>query len=185
MVPIVSLWLPIILSAVVVFVVSALIHMLLHYHEGDYRRLPDEGAFVEALLKLNIPPGEYYFPRPANREETKTEAWKERVRKGPLGMLSTWPGMTGMAGYFIQWFVYDLVVGIICAYVAGRARGPEAPYLTVFRFVGVTAFTCYAVGLWQNSIWFRKPWSTTLKFTLDGLIYALLTAGIFGWLWPR
>ncbi len=185
MVPIVSLWLPIVLSAIVVFVVSGMIHTLLNYHAGDYRRLPDEGAFVEGLRKLNIPPGEYYFPRAADKAEMKSEAFRQKVRTGPVGWVSTWPGMTGTAGYFVQWFIYTLVVSIICAYVAGRARGPEAPYLTVFRFVGVTAFTCYAVGLWQNSIWFRKPWVTTLKFTIDGLIYALLTAGIFGWLWPR
>jgi hypothetical protein len=29
------------------------------------------------------------------------------------------------------------------------------------------------------------PWSIVLKESFDGLIYSLLTAGTFGWLWPR
>jgi hypothetical protein len=55
----------------------------------------------------------------------------------------------------------------------------------VFRFAGTTAFIGYSVALWQMSIWYRRAWSTTIKATVDGLIYALLTAGVFGWLWPR
>jgi hypothetical protein len=61
----------------------------------------------------------------------------------------------------------------------------DALRLRVFRFVGVTAFIGYTVALRQMSIWYRRAWSTTLKATVDGLIYALLTAGTFGWLWPR
>ena len=90
-----------------------------------------------------------------------------------------------MAGTFVQWFLYLVVVGIFSAYVAGRALHPGEEYLHVFRFAGTTAFLCYTVALWQMSIWYRKPWITTIKSTIDGLIYALLTAGVFGWLWPQ
>ena len=55
----------------------------------------------------------------------------------------------------------------------------------MFRFVGVTAFLAYAAALWPMSIWYRRSWLTTFKGTVDGLVYALLTAGTFGWLWPR
>ena len=83
------------------------------------------------------------------------------------------------------WFLYLVAVGIFAAYVTGRALSPGAPYLQVFRFTGAVAFAAYALALWQMSIWYRRAWTTTIKATVDGLIYALLTAGCFGWLWPR
>ena len=63
--------------------------------------------------------------------------------------------------------------------------GPGANYLDAFRFAGATAFIGYTLALWQMSIWYRRAWSMTIKSTFDGLIYSLLTAGAFGWLWPR
>jgi hypothetical protein len=85
----------------------------------------------------------------------------------------------------IFWFIYSLVIGVLVAYVSGRAVLPGGSYLQVFRFAGVTAFISYSVGLWQMSIWYCRSWATTITSTIDGLIYALLTAGTFGWLWPR
>jgi hypothetical protein len=185
MVYIVSLWLPILLSAVLVFVVSALIHMVFRYHANDFQKLPQEDAVAEALRKLSIPPGEYMMPHAASMKEMKSPEFQEKAKRGPGAMLTVWAGCPpSMAASLVQWFVYTVVVGIFAAYVAGRALGPGAHYLAVFRFVGVTAFACYAIAGWQNSIWFRRSWSTTLKNTFDGLVYALLTAGMFGWLWP-
>jgi len=94
-------------------------------------------------------------------------------------------GPMGMGKNLTQWFLYSVVVGVFGAYVAGRALPPGAAYLSVFRFVGVTAFLAYAAALWQMSIWYRRAWITTIKATVDGLIYGLLTAGTFGWLWPH
>jgi len=85
----------------------------------------------------------------------------------------------------VQWFINCVVVGIFAAYVAGRALPAGSRYLAVFRFAGVTAFSGSALALWQNSIWYRRAWTTTLKSTIDGLVYALLIAGTFGWLWPK
>lgn len=185
MVPLLSLWLPIILSAVFVFVVSSLIHMLFRYHKNDLRKLPEEDAFAEALRKLSIPSGEYILPHAASPKEMSSPEFQEKVKKGPGAILTVWPGgRPSMVTNLAQWFVYSVVVGIFAAYVAGRALGPGAPYLAVFRFAGVTAFACYAIAGWQDSIWFKRSWFTTLKNSFDGLVYALLTAGIFGWLWP-
>jgi hypothetical protein len=90
-----------------------------------------------------------------------------------------------MASNLVLWFIYTVVVSFFAAYIAGRAVGPGSDYLVVFRFVGTTAFMGYALALPQNSIWYRRSWGTTLKSMFDGLVYALLTAGTFGWLWPR
>jgi uncharacterized membrane protein len=90
-----------------------------------------------------------------------------------------------MGVQLFQWFIYCIVIGIFAAYMAGRALQPGAHYLAVFRFAGATAFIGYSLALCQQSIWYRKKWSTTIKSMVDGLVYGLLTGGTFGWLWPR
>ncbi|HLE31665.1 MAG TPA: hypothetical protein VJB38_03555 [Bacteroidota bacterium] len=185
MVDIMSLWLPILVSAVFVFILSTLIHMVFGYHANDFKKVPDESAFADAIRKLNIPPGYYMYPCAQSSSEWKSPEFQEKMKAGPNLMMTTWPAGTGMAGSLIQWFVYSILIGIFAAYVAGRALGPDPYYLAVFRFVGVTTFACYAIAGWQEVIWYKRPVAVALKNTFDGLLYALLTAGTFGWLWPR
>jgi hypothetical protein len=181
-----ALWLPILLSAVFVFVVSSLIHMFTPWHKGDYPKIPNEEKVMDLLRPLAIPPGDYMMPRPSSREEMRSPQFLEKFKRGPVMMFTVMPtGSMAMGQQLTLWFLYAVVVGAFAAYVAGRALPPGTPYLAVFRFAGVTAFVGYAVALWQMSIWYRRSWTTTIKATVDGLIYALLTAGTFGWLWPR
>ena len=185
MVGIIELWLPILLSAVIVFVVSSLIHMLLPWHKSDYRKVPDEDKVRDALRPLAIPPGDYMIPRPSSSQEMRSPDFAEKMKKGPVVVMTVMPsGPVRMGKNLVQWFLYAVVVGVFAAYVAGRALPHGAEYLHVFRFAGVTAFVGYALALWQMSIWYHRSWLTTFKSTVDGLIYALLTAGTFGWLWP-
>ena len=180
------LWLPILLSAVIVFVVSSIVHTVLPWHKNDYSRVPNEDQLRSVLRPLAIPPGDYMVPRPTGRDEMRSPEFAEKVKQGPNMMLTVLPtGPISMKRNLIQWFLFTLAVSVFAAYVAGRALPVGAPYLAVFRFVGVTAFIGYSVALWPNSIWYARSWSTTAKATMDGLIYALLTAGTFGWLWPR
>jgi hypothetical protein len=186
MVPVTSLWLPILLSAVIVFVASSLVHMVLRYHRSDYGRLPAEDAILAALRDVNVPQGDYRFPWVGGPEGMKDPAYLEKRKRGPVGVLTVMKsGVPSMAPYFAKWFLLCVVVGVFSAYIAGRALGPGAPYLSVFRFAGCTAFVGYSLALWQISIWDGRRWSTTLKLNVDGLIYGLLTGGTFGWLWPR
>ncbi len=181
-----ALWLPIVLSAVLVFVVSSLIHMVTPWHKSDYPRLSNEDRVMDALRPLAIPPGDYMMPRPASRAEMRSAQFLEKMKKGPVMMLTVMPGgSTAMGKPLALWFLYAVVVGIFAAYVAGRALPAGADARSVLRFAGVTAFVGYSAALWQMSIWYRRAWSTTIKATIDGLIYALLTAGTFAWLWPR
>lgn len=181
-----ALWLPILLSAVLVFIVSSILHSVLPWHKNDYKKLPDEDKVLDALRPLNIPPGDYMVPRPATRADLGSPAFKEKMDKGPIMVMTVLPnGPMNMGRNLGLWFVYLLVVGKLAGYVASRALPPGAPYLHVFRFVGTTAFIGYSVALWQMSIWYRRSWGTTIRATIDGLIYGLLTAGVFGWLWPH
>lgn len=186
MVPLLSLALPIVLSAVIVFVVSSLIHMMTPWHKSDYPKVPNEDRVMDTMRGLGIPPGEYMMPRPSGPEEMKSPAFKAKFERGPVMMFTVMPpGPMSMRNNLINWFIYAAVVGVFAAYVAGRAVGPGAAYPSVFRFVSVTAFIGYTLALWQMSIWYRRSWLTTIKSTVDGLIYALLTAAVFGWLWPH
>jgi hypothetical protein len=181
-----ALWLPIVLAAVIVFVASSVIHMASPWHKSDYPKIPNEDRVRDALRPLAIPPGDYMVPRPSSRQEMTSPEFAAKVKQGPNLIVTVLPaGPWGMGRNLTMWFLYCVAVGVFAAYVAGRALPPGAEYLRVFRFVGVTAFIGYAVALWQMSIWYRRAWITTIKATVDGLIYALLTAGTFGWLWPR
>lgn len=184
MISLTALWLPILLSAVIVFIASSIIHMALPWHKSDYRRAPDEDKLMDSLRPLAIPPGDYMVPAPAGRE-ARSE-FGEKVKKGPVLMMTVMPAnFMSMGRSLGLWFVYCVVVSIFAAYVASRALPPHTEYLEVFRFAGTTAFLTYAGALWPMSIWFRRSWSTTIKATIDGLIYGCLTAGTFGWLWPK
>ena len=181
-----ALWLPILLSAIIVFVTSSIIHMVLPWHKSDYPKMANEDKFADAIRPLAIPPGDYMVPRPSTRQDMRSPEFAEKMKRGPVMMLTVMqPGPMSMGRNLALWFVYILVVGFFAAYVAGRALAPGAHYLQVFRFVGVAAFLSYSVALWQMSIWYKRAWSITIKSSIDGLIYACLTAGTFGWLWPK
>ncbi len=181
-----ALWLPIVLSAVAVFIVSSIIHMLLPWHKGDFKQVPNEEKVMDAMRPFNIPPGDYMMPRCNSSQEMKSPEFAERLKKGPVMVATVMPsGVWSMGPALIQWFVYCLVVGLFAAYIASRALPVGAHYLQVFRFVGTAAFMGYAFAYWQNSIWYRRSWWVTFKVTVDGLIYGLITAGMFGWLWPK
>jgi hypothetical protein len=186
MVPLTSLWAPILVSAVIVFVASSIFHMVLPFHRKDYRRVPAEDDVMAALRPFAIPPGDYVVPLAPSPAAMKSPEFLEKMNKGPVLMMTVMPsGPPAMGATFGMWFAYCVVVGIFAGYVASRALGPGARYLDVFQFVGTVAFVGYSLALAQTSIWYKRSWGTTLRVTIDGLIYGMLTAGTFGWLWPK
>lgn len=185
MVPLVSLAIPILLSAVLVFIASSIIHMVLPIHRKDYGRVPDEDRVMETLRGFKIPPGDYLMPCPGSPAAMKDPAFLAKRDKGPVAMMTVMPaGPPSMGLPLAQWFLFTVLVGVFAAYITGRALAPGAHYLEVFRFAGASAFMGYSLGVIPQSIWYKKSWATTIKTVIDGLVYALLTAGTFGWLWP-
>jgi hypothetical protein len=179
------LWLPILVSAVLVFVASTIIHMVLPIHRNDWRKAPDEDRIMEAMRALGLSPGDYCVPRADSPASMKDPAFLDKVRRGPSVFMTVLPGRDiAMGPQLTQWFVFLLVVSLFAGYLAGAALGPGAEYLEVFRFAGTTAFAGYVLAFYPQSIWYRRSWSMQIKNTFDGLVYALLTAGVFGWLWP-
>lgn len=186
MVGIAALWLPILVSTVLVFVASNLVWMALPHHKSDTRRLPDEGPALDAIGKQGLAPGVYRFPWCDSMAAMKEPTFVAKLNKGPVGMMTIFPnGAFNMGKSLGSWLAYVVVIGVMVAYVTGRTLAPGAHYLQVFRVAGTVAALAYAGAHPPAAIWWGKPWSNVVKELLDGIVYGLLTAGAFGWLWPR
>lgn len=185
MISLTALWLPVLLSAVLVFILSSVIHMVFSYHDSDFKGLKNEKEVMDALRPLDLPEGEYVFPHAKDNKERQSDEFREKLNKGPVAFINVFPnGQMGMGTSLTLWFLFSVLVSLFSGYIAGAALTTDSTYLEVFRFVGTSAFMGYSFALLQSSIWYRRPWVTTLKSVFDGLIYALITAGTFGWLWP-
>jgi len=185
MVTLSALWLPILGSAVIVFLASSVLHMLLPFHRGDYRQLKNEDKVLADLRAAGVTPGDYHFPYACDPKAVGTPEMAEKYKAGPVGILTVIPnGPPNMAKYLGSWMIYCVAICILTAYVATIAVGPGAEYLTVFRLVSVVAFLGFAGAQAQSSIWKGQAWGTTAIHIADSLIYAVLTAGVFSWLWP-
>lgn len=183
MVELTALWMPILLSAVFVFFASSLLHMVLPFHRADYDKFEDEDTLLELLRERKTGPGDYLLPHCVTPEDRKSEAMQAKIQQGPMVNMTVITEIS-MGASLMQWFVYCLVIGVFVAYLTGHTLNAGADYLAVFRITGTAAFLGYAGGQAAQSIWMKKKWSTTFRHTVDGLVYALLTGGTFGWLWP-
>jgi hypothetical protein len=182
-----ALWLPMLLSSVFVFVASSIIHMALpQWHKGDYLKIPNEDKVMDAMRPFALSPGDYVVPNCADYAEMGTQEFQDKLKKGPVMMVTIMPnGMMNMKKSLGLWFLYLAAVSSITGYAAYHAFPAGTHYTSIFRLTGVTSFLGYAAALWQMSIWYRRSLGTTLRITVDGLLYAALTAGTFGWLWPK
>lgn len=180
-----DLWLPILLSSVFVFLASSVIHMAIPLHRGDYRKLPGEDGVRAALRAAGVPPGQYMVPCPGSMKDMGSPEMLAKFGEGPVGTLILRPnGPPRIGPALVQWFLYSLLIGVFVAYITGLALPAGAHYRQVFRVAGAVAMLGYAFSYIPDSIWKGLSWRVTLKFLLDGAVYALLTAGTFGWLWP-
>lgn len=186
MVPLAELWLPTILSGVAAFVISNLIHMVLGYHKHDYVPVPKEDAVMDALRPFQIPPGDYMMPRANGMADMKSPAFQEKWKRGPVVTMTVLPsGHNFMGATLVQWFIFCVIVSLFGAYIGGLALGPGADPMRILQIVGCVTFIGYSVGLWPQSIWYKRSIGTTLRHTLDGLLYGLAAGGIFIYFWPK
>jgi hypothetical protein len=181
-----DLWLPILVSAVLVFLVSAIIHMVLKYHNKDYTPLPNEEAVRAAIRAGNPGPAQYVIPYCSDMKDMEKPEMKQKYAEGPVAVINLMrPGRPNMGKYLSQWFLFLLVVSLFIGYIASHSLARDATYRQVFRIVGAVGFLVYGLGQFPASIWMGKPWRIAFKDMVDGLVYGLVMAGTFGWLWPR
>jgi hypothetical protein len=183
MITLAELWMPILLSAILVWIASSLVWMVLPWHKRDWRALPNEEAARSALK--GTPPGQYSLPHMTSMQQMKDPAYQRKLQEGPLAFITVRPsGIPTMGKQMVVWFVFIVLVSVVVAYVVSRTVAPGTEYLEVFRVAGVVAWLAYGGGTFQEAIWFGRPWRMVVGLQVDSLIYALLTAGVFGWLWP-
>src|SRR5271167_1027669 len=171
MVPLASLWMPILISAVIVFLASWIVHMFLPLHRRDFEKLPQEDALLDTLRSMNLASGNYLAPFANTAAQMKQPDYVEKRKRGPAIFLTLAAGPdTGMGKSLLQWFIYLLVISVFIAYVAHHAIHPGTPYLAVFKIVSIAAFMAYGLGHAHQSIWYRQEWRTTVVYFIDGLI---------------
>jgi len=181
-----QLWMPILLSAVVVFVLSALAWTAMPHHKHEWQPLPDEDAVITAMRANPPAPGQYTIPFYADPKARDNPVVREKLMKGPVGFITIIPnGMGAMGPMMVKSFAFNVIVSFLVAYVAWHALGEGASYLAVFRQVGAVASMSYVLAAVPESIWFGRPWRSFWLQAIDGLVFGLFTAGVFGWLWPR
>lgn len=180
-----ELWIPIVASAVLIFVVSSIVHMCLPIHCGDHAKLPDEEALMAAMRGQGLQSGSYMFPRSESMKDMCSPEMREKQTQGPSGYLTVLPpGPPAIGKSLVHWFLYTLVVGVFVAYLSHLALRGTVEFMRVFQFTGAAAFMAYGVASVVDSIWKGQSWGTSCKFVFDGLLYSLSTGACFAWLWP-
>jgi hypothetical protein len=181
----IDLWLPIVVAAVLVFVVSSVIHMVLSVHAGDYGKVDGEQGVLDAMREAGVSRGTYMFPGCSSYKEMAEPEMMAKFERGPVGyMIVLPPGVPNVGKSLIQWFLLSIVIGVLAAYVGHHALSPGASFGAVLRITASVGIAGYALGAIQDSIWKGVPWGITVKFVIDGVLYGLATGIAFAWLWP-
>lgn len=181
-----SLWLPILLSAVVVFVISSLIHMVIKWHAGDYTALANEDAVRAAIRAGNPKPGRYVMPHCGDMKDMGSDAMRKKYEEGPVGHFTLGPtGVPNLGKFLGQWFLWSLIVTAVAAYLAARVYGLDHAHAGgAAKLVGAVTFIALGFGTVQESIWMMRPWSASAKYLLDAALYGIGSGLVFLWLWP-
>ncbi|HUN81168.1 MAG TPA: hypothetical protein VMV81_06605 [Phycisphaerae bacterium] len=180
-----ALWLPILLSAGIVWIVSAIVWMALPHHKKDFIALPGEDGFMDYIRKSGVRPGNYVFPDFRGREAMKSERVCKALEEGPVGHLSLWQPPLGMAGKMVGTFIVYLVVSVFIAYLAAVTLPKGAESAKVFQVVGTAGILAYSFSFIPNMIWFGAYKRTIVAGIIDGIVYGLFTGAIFAWRWPH
>ncbi len=178
-----ELWLPIVVSAAIVWIASAINWTAMPHRKAEWSDLPDEEAFLSLLKQGGFKPSNYMFPCCKNQHEKGSDT--KKPADGPMGFLSIWPQRRSMGACMIGSFVLDVVIGVFVAYIAWLALQPGAEYMKVFQVVGALAFMAHTFATLGGGIWFGMSLKSMAYTVIEGLVYALLTAGAFAWLWPN
>ena len=180
-----SLWLPVVVSTIAVFVLSSLAHMLLKHHNRDYRGLSNEDAVAAALRKGGPAPGVYFIPYCPDHSQMKDPAVQKKFADGPVAIVTiVRSGAPRMAKHLAQWLLLCFFISFTAAYVARHTLSYGTAGLEVMRVTGAVALVGYAFGYLQDSIWKGIPWANSLRGIADSLVYALATGLVFRLLWP-
>lgn len=186
MISLAQLWLPILLSAVLVFAASSLIHMVFKWHAADFHGLANEDEVRAAIRAASPAPGQYLVPYCSDMKDMQKPEMQQKYKDGPIALLTLrQPGAPGIGQPLALWFLLNLAIAVLAGYLASRTLPPGASFLAVCRVVSIVTFMAYACGGLQLAIWMGKPWRSAAMDLVDAFIYGLASAAAFAWLWPR
>ena len=181
-----SLWMPILLSAVGIFIASSLIHMVFQWHQSEYGKLPNEDEVRAIVAGAKLAPGQYVMPHCVGGKEMQAAEMQQKFKDGPVAVLVVRAnGAPNMGATLGQWFGLTAVIAVLTAGLACTVLPRAADGHQVFHFFAIVTFMSYAAGSFINGIWMGRLWSAVAKDALDSLIYAAITASLFAWLWPQ
>jgi hypothetical protein len=147
---ILDLWMPILVSAALVWVLSAMVWMIFPWHKSDFGNFTNEGAVLAAIKGTN--PGLYNLPHCADHKDMATPEMQQKYKDGPIALVTVMAsGTPKMGGKLVASFMYYIFVGALCAYFVSRTLSPDAAYLQVFRVAGAVAFIAYGAAYIQDS----------------------------------
>lgn len=185
MVSMMQVLLPLVVSAIGIFVASSLIHMVFKWHTPDYRKLANEDEVAAALRKGGATPGQYVLPHCMDMKEMQSAEMQKKYADGPNGYVVLGPnGLPNIGKSLLQWFVLTLVVSGFIACICAAVFAPGAAPGTLLHVAGMIAFAAYGAGSVIDAIWFARAWGIVAKDLLDALIYAAITGASFALLWP-
>ena len=181
-----ALWLPILLSAVVVFVISSFVHMVFKWHNSEYHGFTNEDAVRAAIRAGNAARGQYVLPYCKDMKEMGGEAMDKKYAEGPVGFVTLAAnGPMNMGRSLGLWFLYSLFVAVVAAFLASQLFGLDHGHARAAgKLVGAVSFIAYGFGSISDSVWMARPWSSTFKYLLDAALYGLGSGCVFCWLWP-
>lgn len=181
---VVDLWVPIVVSGIAAFAISAVAWTVLPFHNAEWSGFSNEDEIADAMRKGSPSPGRYMLPFMSGGKEAGSPEGQAKMQRGPIAYITVAPnGVPQMGGMMAKSLVFNLIVSVFVAYVAVHALAADAPYLAVFQITGAVSFVAYAAATVPESIWFARPWKGWLVSAADALVTALVTGGIFGWLW--
>jgi hypothetical protein len=183
-VSLVDLWLPILIAAVCVFFASSIIWMLLPYHKKDIQFLPNEQELTGKVSEMNITPGLYMFPNCQTSDEMRSDEFKQRFENGPWGIITVMGAKPNFATNLLKTFIAYLVITIFVAYITAASIPAGAEYLAVFQIAGAAGVLGHCMGGLAGDFFLGKPTRFVFTGLIDGVIFALITAGVIASMWP-
>lgn len=176
---ILSLWIPVVATALATMILSTLAWTLLPHHKPDMQEHPNADELAEQVRASDVPPGNYYFPAYGT-----PKAPGPFIKAGPWGNLKIYPSAPNMGRNIALTFLTLLVVAVFVGYITAQACSPGSDTSRVFQIAMTTAVLCHVFGGALNGIWFGKRLRFFITDAIDGLVYSAATGACFALLWP-
>lgn len=186
-----QLWLPILVSGVVVWIASAIFWMAIGHHNKDRDTLPAgaDRELMATISRLNIAPGSYSFPDFSQVDKSlppkeRRAAQKALYNTHPQGLLRVWRPIN-MGRNMALTFLFYLVSSTVIAYLAWAALPHGATFAKVFQVVGTAGVLAFTFASFPGDLWFQEKRRAMVMCLIDGVVLGLIAGAIFAWLWPR